>query len=168
MPLAESVIKLNAVCMMCFGEASFTKRKGQEKEVWRRHKQHLIASRLNLMQAILNSSHVVIVRLLLCSIVYHTASLINQLYIVFVTAGSYRRSRQVPGCVSKMLQEISSQGQPVSKSKTWSRRKGGKMWESDSKTVWNRNWPKCYGDKLLIKSVAVSSARFTVAIVGNF
>ncbi|CAH1793964.1 unnamed protein product [Owenia fusiformis] len=32
-PLAESVIKLNAVCMICYGEAAFTKRKGAEKEV---------------------------------------------------------------------------------------------------------------------------------------
>ncbi|XP_064618002.1 thymidine kinase, cytosolic-like [Liolophura sinensis] len=32
-PLAESVVKLNAVCMKCFSAASFTKRKGSEKEV---------------------------------------------------------------------------------------------------------------------------------------
>merc|ERR1712038_1264122 len=32
-PLAESVIKLTAVCMTCYGDASFTKRKGQEKQV---------------------------------------------------------------------------------------------------------------------------------------
>ncbi|GFO38103.1 thymidine kinase [Plakobranchus ocellatus] len=32
-PIAESVIKLNAVCMSCFGEGSFTKRKGSEKKV---------------------------------------------------------------------------------------------------------------------------------------
>lgn len=32
-PLAESVIKLTAVCMICFEEASFTKRIGQEKEL---------------------------------------------------------------------------------------------------------------------------------------
>ncbi|XP_021374444.1 thymidine kinase, cytosolic-like [Mizuhopecten yessoensis] len=32
-PLAESVIKLSAVCMKCSGEGTFTKRKGQEKEV---------------------------------------------------------------------------------------------------------------------------------------
>lgn len=32
-PLAESVIKLTAVCMICFNEASFTKRIGQEKEL---------------------------------------------------------------------------------------------------------------------------------------
>lgn len=32
-PLAESVIKLSAVCMTCNSEGSFTKRKGQEKEV---------------------------------------------------------------------------------------------------------------------------------------
>jgi len=32
-PLAESVIKLTAVCMMCFEEASFTKRIGREKEL---------------------------------------------------------------------------------------------------------------------------------------
>lgn len=32
-PLAESVIKLTAVCMNCFEEASFTKRIGQEKEL---------------------------------------------------------------------------------------------------------------------------------------
>ena len=36
-PLAESVVKLTSVCMMCFGEASFTKRKGQEKEVRVKH-----------------------------------------------------------------------------------------------------------------------------------
>lgn len=32
-PLAESVIKLTAVCMICYNEASYTKRRGQEKEV---------------------------------------------------------------------------------------------------------------------------------------
>ncbi|ROL43739.1 Thymidine kinase, cytosolic [Anabarilius grahami] len=32
-PLAESVVKLNAVCMQCFKEASYTKRLGAEKEV---------------------------------------------------------------------------------------------------------------------------------------
>lgn len=29
-PLAENVVKLNAVCMICFREASFTKRIGSE------------------------------------------------------------------------------------------------------------------------------------------
>lgn len=33
LPLAESVVKLNAVCMECFREAAYTKRLGQEKEV---------------------------------------------------------------------------------------------------------------------------------------
>ncbi|CAB3368427.1 Hypothetical predicted protein [Cloeon dipterum] len=32
-PLAESVEKLNAVCMMCFESASYTKRIGKEQEV---------------------------------------------------------------------------------------------------------------------------------------
>ncbi|KAK7118965.1 hypothetical protein R3I94_020970 [Phoxinus phoxinus] len=32
-PLAESVVKLNAVCMQCFKEAAYTKRLGAEKEV---------------------------------------------------------------------------------------------------------------------------------------
>ena len=32
-PLAESVIKLSAVCVNCFGEGSFTKRFGLETEV---------------------------------------------------------------------------------------------------------------------------------------
>lgn len=32
-PLAESVVKLTAVCMQCFREASYTKRLGVEKEV---------------------------------------------------------------------------------------------------------------------------------------
>nr|XP_056719974.1 thymidine kinase, cytosolic [Euleptes europaea] len=32
-PLAESVVKLNAVCMECYREASYTKRLGIEKEV---------------------------------------------------------------------------------------------------------------------------------------
>jgi len=32
-PIAESIVKLNAVCMMCFQEASFTKRKGSETAV---------------------------------------------------------------------------------------------------------------------------------------
>ncbi|XP_009075904.1 PREDICTED: thymidine kinase, cytosolic, partial [Acanthisitta chloris] len=32
-PLAESVVKLNAVCMECFREASYTKRLGVEREV---------------------------------------------------------------------------------------------------------------------------------------
>ncbi|XP_062311904.1 thymidine kinase, cytosolic [Osmerus eperlanus] len=32
-PLAESVVKLNAVCMQCFTEAAYTKRLGAEKEV---------------------------------------------------------------------------------------------------------------------------------------
>ncbi|KAL0180535.1 hypothetical protein M9458_022941, partial [Cirrhinus mrigala] len=31
-PLAESVVKLNAVCMQCFKEAAYTKRLGAEKE----------------------------------------------------------------------------------------------------------------------------------------
>lgn len=33
MPLAESVVKLTAVCMECFREAAYTKRLGAEKEV---------------------------------------------------------------------------------------------------------------------------------------
>lgn len=33
-PLAESVVKLTAVCMECFREAAYTKRLGLEKEVW--------------------------------------------------------------------------------------------------------------------------------------
>ena len=32
-PLAESVVKLTAVCMECFREAAYTKRLGSEKEV---------------------------------------------------------------------------------------------------------------------------------------
>lgn len=32
-PLAESVIKLKAVCMVCFSDAAFTKRLGTETEV---------------------------------------------------------------------------------------------------------------------------------------
>lgn len=32
-PLAESVVKLNAVCMQCYMEAAYTKRTGMEKEV---------------------------------------------------------------------------------------------------------------------------------------
>lgn len=32
-PLAENVTKLTAVCMTCYGDASFTKRKGGEKEI---------------------------------------------------------------------------------------------------------------------------------------
>ncbi|KAM6972318.1 thymidine kinase, cytosolic [Aplochiton taeniatus] len=32
-PLAESVVKLNAVCMQCYKEAAYTKRLGTEKEV---------------------------------------------------------------------------------------------------------------------------------------
>ncbi|XP_062869123.1 thymidine kinase, cytosolic [Trichomycterus rosablanca] len=32
-PLAESVVKLNAVCMQCYREAAYTKRLGAEKEV---------------------------------------------------------------------------------------------------------------------------------------
>lgn len=32
-PLSESVVKLNAVCMSCFNEASFTKRISNEQEV---------------------------------------------------------------------------------------------------------------------------------------
>ena len=32
-PLAESVVKLKAVCMVCFNDAAFTKRLGAEKEV---------------------------------------------------------------------------------------------------------------------------------------
>jgi thymidine kinase len=32
-PLAESVIKLKAVCMVCYGDAAFTKRLGQETEI---------------------------------------------------------------------------------------------------------------------------------------
>ena len=33
-PLAESVIKLTALCMCCFNEAAYTKRLGEEKEVY--------------------------------------------------------------------------------------------------------------------------------------
>ena len=32
-PIAEHVTKLTAVCMNCYSEASFTKRKGSEKKV---------------------------------------------------------------------------------------------------------------------------------------
>ena len=32
-PLAENVVKLNAVCMNCFGEGSYTKRISADKEV---------------------------------------------------------------------------------------------------------------------------------------
>ena len=32
-PLAEHVVKLNAVCMVCFGEGSYTKRISADKEV---------------------------------------------------------------------------------------------------------------------------------------
>ena len=32
-PMAESVIKLKAVCMVCYKDAAFTKRLGAEKEV---------------------------------------------------------------------------------------------------------------------------------------
>jgi len=32
-PLAENIVKLNAVCMLCFQEGSFTKRKGSETAV---------------------------------------------------------------------------------------------------------------------------------------
>ena len=32
-PMAESVVKLKAVCMICFKDAAFTKRRGTEKEV---------------------------------------------------------------------------------------------------------------------------------------
>jgi thymidine kinase len=32
-PLAEHVIKLSAVCMICFGEGSYTKRISNDKEV---------------------------------------------------------------------------------------------------------------------------------------
>lgn len=32
-PMAESVIKLKAVCMICFSDAAFTKRLGSEQEV---------------------------------------------------------------------------------------------------------------------------------------
>ena len=32
-PLTESVVKLKAVCMLCYKDAAFTKRLGSEKEV---------------------------------------------------------------------------------------------------------------------------------------
>lgn len=32
-PLAESVVKLKAVCMVCYNDAAFTKRLGTETEV---------------------------------------------------------------------------------------------------------------------------------------
>lgn len=32
-PLAESIVKLHAVCMQCYKEAAYTKRIGAEKEV---------------------------------------------------------------------------------------------------------------------------------------
>jgi thymidine kinase len=34
-PLAENVVKLSAVCMVCFGNAAFTKRIGNEMKVSR-------------------------------------------------------------------------------------------------------------------------------------
>jgi thymidine kinase len=34
-PLAENVVKLSAVCMVCFGSAAFTKRIGDEMKVSR-------------------------------------------------------------------------------------------------------------------------------------
>lgn len=37
-PLAESVVKLNAVCMQCFKEAAYTQRIGAEMEVRMRSK----------------------------------------------------------------------------------------------------------------------------------
>ena len=36
-PLAESVIKLKAVCMLCYNDAAFTKRLGGETEVCLSH-----------------------------------------------------------------------------------------------------------------------------------
>lgn len=36
--MAESVVKLNAVCMQCYKEAAYTKRIGDEKEVRRQTK----------------------------------------------------------------------------------------------------------------------------------
>lgn len=32
-PLAEHIVKLTAVCMTCYNDASFTKRKGSETQV---------------------------------------------------------------------------------------------------------------------------------------
>ena len=32
-PLAESIVKLTAVCMYCYNDAAFTKRKGNETQV---------------------------------------------------------------------------------------------------------------------------------------
>jgi len=46
-PLAESVEKLNSVCMVCFGSASYTKRIGDEQEV------KLLTELLNFYKAIL-------------------------------------------------------------------------------------------------------------------
>lgn len=40
-PLAESVVKLNAVCMECYREASYTKRLGAEREVSSLQQLHL-------------------------------------------------------------------------------------------------------------------------------
>ena len=38
--MAESVVKLKAVCMVCFKDAAFTKRIGTETEVRAYHKHH--------------------------------------------------------------------------------------------------------------------------------
>jgi len=43
-PLAESVVKLNAVCMECYREASYTKRLGAEREVSSPAAEHALAA----------------------------------------------------------------------------------------------------------------------------
>lgn len=55
-PLAECVVKLNAVCMQCFKEAAYTKRIGAEKEVRRQNKaplDELLITRVKLLASVI-------------------------------------------------------------------------------------------------------------------
>lgn len=45
-PLAEHVVKLTAVCMNCFGEAAYTKRISEDKEVSTRTRENAVSSKV--------------------------------------------------------------------------------------------------------------------------
>lgn len=59
-PLAESVVKLNAVCMQCFKEAAYTKRIGAEKEVRRQNKAPLDELTAHHLSQIIGLCHITV------------------------------------------------------------------------------------------------------------
>lgn len=62
-PLAESVVKLNAVCMQCFKEAAYTKRIGAEKEVRRQNKAPLDELTAHHLSQIIGLCHITVLLL---------------------------------------------------------------------------------------------------------